>query len=319
VRFFNSPNLLANFSEHTRTLRLYPRPVVAFQGNAFLKSRPKRTPFLTRLARTQAVEFYAEWSLAPTNVAFHRVHTGVYDPLLIGDKPKWYSQQLNAVYFQVFGERTALTSALMEAQSLEDETTVLNDNYSAPCWLCARLCFRNLGMLQLHNTTVEALRATGDEKNAAILELIAARRAGLLHKSESQVSEASTIVSHGSERGASPCDSERAKIFSHSIRPSSALSDPDSESLAGAMRKRSSSVFSTKSNQTAGFRFNAGSLMATTPSPDTGRHYIFEGIIDKDRSALWDQMQFWEDAFYDAVAQERDIVGMDQGPAEMMD
>ena len=31
VRFFNSPNILANFAEHTRTLRLYPRPVVAFQ------------------------------------------------------------------------------------------------------------------------------------------------------------------------------------------------------------------------------------------------------------------------------------------------
>ena len=25
VRFFNSPNVLANFTEHTRTLRLYPR------------------------------------------------------------------------------------------------------------------------------------------------------------------------------------------------------------------------------------------------------------------------------------------------------
>lgn len=39
----------------------------------------------------------------------------------------------------------------------------------------------------------------------------------------------------------------------------------------------------------------------------------------KERSWLWDQMQFWEDAFLDAVAQERDIIGMDQGPGEMMD
>lgn len=30
-------------------------------------------------------------------------------------------------------------------------------------------------------------------------------------------------------------------------------------------------------------------------------------------------MQFWEDAFIDAVSHERDIVGMDQGPREMMD
>lgn len=30
-------------------------------------------------------------------------------------------------------------------------------------------------------------------------------------------------------------------------------------------------------------------------------------------------MQFWEDAFLDGVAQERDLVGMDQGPSEMME
>lgn len=29
-------------------------------------------------------------------------------------------------------------------------------------------------------------------------------------------------------------------------------------------------------------------------------------------------MQFWEDAFLDAVSQERDMIGMDQGPGEMM-
>ncbi len=53
VRFFNSQNLLANFAEHTRTLRLYPRPVVAFQINSFLRSRPRAGPFLHKFARTQ--------------------------------------------------------------------------------------------------------------------------------------------------------------------------------------------------------------------------------------------------------------------------
>ena len=53
VRFFNSPNILGNFSEHTRTLRLYPRPVVAFQMGSFLKSRPVKTHFTAKLARTQ--------------------------------------------------------------------------------------------------------------------------------------------------------------------------------------------------------------------------------------------------------------------------
>jgi hypothetical protein len=43
------------------------------------------------------------------------------------------------------------------------------------------------------------------------------------------------------------------------------------------------------------------------------------GLIGKERSTVWDQMQFWEDAFLDAVSQERDMVGMDQGPREMME
>lgn len=42
------------------------------------------------------------------------------------------------------------------------------------------------------------------------------------------------------------------------------------------------------------------------------------GFLGKERSRLWDQMQFWEDAFLDAVSQERDMIGMDQGPSEMM-
>lgn len=50
----------------------------------------------------------------------------------------------------------------------------------------------------------------------------------------------------------------------------------------------------------------------TSPSPDGIRNYLFEGLIGKDRSPLFDQMQFWEDAFLDAVSQERDMIGMDQ-------
>ena len=32
VKFFHSPNLLADFQRHTRTLRLYPRPIVTIQS-----------------------------------------------------------------------------------------------------------------------------------------------------------------------------------------------------------------------------------------------------------------------------------------------
>ncbi|KAG1661539.1 MAP kinase-activating death domain protein [Nymphon striatum] len=119
VRFFNSQNLLANFMEHTRTLRLYPRPVVAFQMQIFLRSRPRAGPFLRKFARTQAVEFYAEWSLCPTNAAFLRVHTGVFDPTLIGDKPKWYCSQLEPIDFKVWHGGTSLSSALASLEGGE--------------------------------------------------------------------------------------------------------------------------------------------------------------------------------------------------------
>ncbi len=92
----------------------------------------------------------------------------------------------------------------------------------------------------------------------------------------------------------------------------------------------------------AGFRYTGGHLINTSssPSPDAPRVYLFEGLLGKERLVgineqmtfirvikskskfrliLWDQMQFWEDAFLDAVSQERDMIGMDQGPGEMME
>ncbi|XP_067943986.1 MAP kinase-activating death domain protein-like [Watersipora subatra] len=101
VRFFASPNILGNIQEHTRILRLYPRPVVGFQLSSFIKSRAARSLFICRLASTQAVEFYTEWSLSPTNVAFMRVQTGIFDPKQIGDKPRWYSQQQQKIEYRV--------------------------------------------------------------------------------------------------------------------------------------------------------------------------------------------------------------------------
>ena len=124
VRFFNSQNLLANFTEHTRTLRLYPRPVVAFQINSFLHSRPGRTnPFLEQFARTQAVEFLAEWSLTPSNVAFLRVQTGVFDPAQIGDKGRWFASSLEPICFSVWDPSSSLANALKSAEELENQPT----------------------------------------------------------------------------------------------------------------------------------------------------------------------------------------------------
>lgn len=123
VRFFNSQNTLANFSEHTRTLRLYPRPVVAFQINSFLRSRPRASNFLNRFARTQAVEFLAEWSLTPTNVAFLRVQTGLLDPTQIGDKSKWFAHTLTPIRFNVWDENSSINTALKSLQQHENQPT----------------------------------------------------------------------------------------------------------------------------------------------------------------------------------------------------
>lgn len=38
----------------------------------------------------------------------------------------------------------------------------------------------------------------------------------------------------------------------------------------------------------------------------------------KDRSDIWDDMEFWELMFIDAVALERDDIGMDQKPEELL-
>ncbi|XP_027137226.1 MAP kinase-activating death domain protein isoform X3 [Larimichthys crocea] len=119
VRFFNSPNVLQGFQMHTRTLRLFPRPVVAFQSSSFLASRPRRSSFADKLSHTQAVEFYGEWALNPTNLAFQRIHNNVFDPSLIGDKPKWYAHQLQPVLYRVYDGSSQLVEAM--AGPLEDE------------------------------------------------------------------------------------------------------------------------------------------------------------------------------------------------------
>ncbi|XP_035017898.1 MAP kinase-activating death domain protein isoform X10 [Hippoglossus stenolepis] len=119
VRFFNSANVLQGFQMHTRTLRLFPRPVVAFQSQSFLASRPRRSSFADKLSHTQAVEFYGEWALNPTNLAFQRIHNNVFDPSLIGDKPKWYAHQLQPVSYRVYDGSSQLVEAM--AGPLEDD------------------------------------------------------------------------------------------------------------------------------------------------------------------------------------------------------
>lgn len=130
VRFFNSPNVLQGFQMHTRTLRLFPRPVVAFQANSFLASRPKQTPFADKLSKTQAVEYFGEWSLNPTNYAFQRIHNNMFDPALIGDKPKWYAHQLQPIHYRVYDSNSQLAEALSVPAERETDSDPTDDSGS---------------------------------------------------------------------------------------------------------------------------------------------------------------------------------------------
>lgn len=137
VNFFNSANILANFTEHTRTIKLYPRPVVAVQINSFLQSRPKCSPFLSKFIRTQAVEYYAEYVLSPRNVAFLRVQTGVCAPQIVGDKVKFFSQTLQPANFRVWeGCKRQFLAELLSKQTgrcYSPSQTILDqaDDYSS--------------------------------------------------------------------------------------------------------------------------------------------------------------------------------------------
>ncbi|XP_019599129.2 MAP kinase-activating death domain protein isoform X37 [Rhinolophus sinicus] len=130
VRFFNSPNVLQGFQMHTRTLRLFPRPVVAFQAGSFLASRPRQTPFAEKLARTQAVEYFGEWILNPTNYAFQRIHNNMFDPALIGDKPKWYAHQLQPIHYRVYDSASQLAEALSVPPERDSDSDPTDDSGS---------------------------------------------------------------------------------------------------------------------------------------------------------------------------------------------
>ncbi|CAG5097112.1 Oidioi.mRNA.OKI2018_I69.XSR.g14937.t1.cds [Oikopleura dioica] len=125
IRFFDSPGVLRGAHKHMRTLRLYPRPVVAFQADCFLQSieSENQTPvledsFISKLSRTQAVEYLGEWSLSPSNVAFMRIQNGIWDPALIGDKPKWFAGQIESVNYNI-ASVLMLDQILKNADKLE--------------------------------------------------------------------------------------------------------------------------------------------------------------------------------------------------------
>lgn len=96
-----------------------------------------------------------------------------------------------------------------------------------------------------------------------------------------------------------------------------------------------------KSSLSSGFRFRDGQLIRTVSPTDpvegSGRTYVYEGVVLSLKSTtssslrrgslglyssvsgLWDSIEFWEDIFCDAVAQEREAIAMDNAAGEMME
>lgn len=127
-------------------------------------------------------------------------------------------------------------------------------------------------------------------------DMLAQKRNVLMSKLASFESDALSTASD-----VLPLQSGGVQIPSISCR--STVSDTEYENLPKyGMGKESKGLqLPGKSSLSAGFRYTGGNLINTSssPSPDTPRVYIFEGLLGKDRSQLWDQMQFWEDAFLD--------------------
>ncbi|CAL8096135.1 unnamed protein product [Calicophoron daubneyi] len=105
ILFLNGKNILGGLTKHTRTLRLFPRPVVAFEFESFMKSRPRPCLFTSLLAKTQAVEYFAESSLCAENEAYQSIFSGEYAPELIGDRAELFVNFLKAIEFTVWSER----------------------------------------------------------------------------------------------------------------------------------------------------------------------------------------------------------------------
>jgi hypothetical protein len=163
------------------------------------------------------------------------------------------------------------------------------------------------------SSTAEILRELIQQKKHLLLGRLSSLDSGAESDGCSSVaaSEAGSITTN-------PAFQRGRGLFS-SIR--SAVSETDLDGLAGSPSP-GRQPWPAKCAGSSGFRYRHELGLVPTgksPSPETGRSYLFEGVLHKDRSAVWDNPQFWEDMFLDAVAQEREAIGLDSGPTEMVE
>lgn len=74
----------------------------------------------------------AEWSLCPSNVAYLRIQTGIFDPSLIGDKPKWYCRYLTPIQFKTYEEKSTLAAAIQFNNNQENLKTKNKSDEESP-------------------------------------------------------------------------------------------------------------------------------------------------------------------------------------------
>ncbi|KAK2532360.1 Madd [Columba guinea] len=162
-------------------------------------------------------------------------------------------------------------------------------------------------------------------------------------RSTSQDSEVSTVVSNSSgetlgadsDLSSNAGDGPSVENGGNLAGSRGTVSDSEIETNSAT-----SSIFAKSHNLKQNVKDSKGVTLGRGPEDGNQRVYLYEGLLGRDkgsvwdqledaametfsmskeRSTLWDQMQFWEDAFLDAVMLEREGMGMDQGPQEMID
>ncbi|XP_068590419.1 MAP kinase-activating death domain protein-like isoform X4 [Cebidichthys violaceus] len=148
----------------------------------------------------------------------------------------------------------------------------------------------------------------------------------ILTRSTSQDSEASTVISNSSgetlgadsDLSSTAGDGLGGRTAAHLTQSRGTLSDSEIET-----NPATSAVFGKPHTLKPSAKDHALAMAKappTQPAEDISmRIYLCEGLLGKERSTLWDQLQFWEDAYLDAVMLEREGMGMDQGPQEMIE
>uniref|UniRef100_H2Z2B8 UDENN domain-containing protein n=1 Tax=Ciona savignyi TaxID=51511 RepID=H2Z2B8_CIOSA len=138
VRFLCSPNTLLHYTDHTRTLRLYPRPVVAFQQHSFMQSsRLTAFLFFKIFHETGVVYWGRKNDIVKFNLLYPIVNVTdyIFDPQLIGDKAKWFSHQLPNVNHSTHEGSSTLVAAVTMADEIagnhqSDAPTDESGNYT---------------------------------------------------------------------------------------------------------------------------------------------------------------------------------------------